>query len=78
MNILDSDEQQKEEEIAMMKSADDSGKIVKQGVVNLDKEEPEAKIEDDGTDKNKNTEDTENPKDVDKTQTDTKEDSEIC
>ena len=50
-----------------MKSADDSGKIVEQGVVNPEKEEPEAKIEDEVTDKNKNTEDTEKPKDVDKT-----------
>ena len=49
---------------------------MEQGVVNPEKEEPKAKIQDDGTDKNKNTEDTEKPKDVDKTGMDMKEDSE--
>ena len=45
-------------------------KLWNRGVVNPEKEEPEPKIQDDGTDKNKNTEDT------DITGTHMKEDSE--
>ena len=66
---MDSDGQKKEEETAKMPSAD-SGNIVEKGVVNPENEEPELKIQDDGTDKNKNT------KDTDITGTHTKEDSE--
>ena len=53
LNILDSDEQKNEENIAKMPSGDDCGIIVGKGVVNPENEEHEPKIQDDGTEKNK-------------------------
>ena len=53
LNILDSDEQKNEENIAKMPSGDDCGIIEETGVVNPEKKEHEPKIQDDGTEKTK-------------------------